>query len=84
MTDTYRIKPLVWTQGCDGTEYCQAGHLHVAVHPHDYGRWQVDITVGKPDFLSIYSSVLRTKGYAKKHAEFIYRDLLLGALEPIE
>jgi hypothetical protein len=82
MSDTFRIKPLVWERESEGAEYAQVGHLHVAVHPHDYGHWQVDITAGRPELLPIYSVVVTSKERARARAESAYRDLLMAALEP--
>jgi hypothetical protein len=82
MTDTYRIKPLVWQAGRDSAinyGFAVAGHMKVLAFRDGYWR------VSARDIETLATGQAeKSVDAAKLAAEAAYRDLLMGALEKVE
>jgi hypothetical protein len=80
MSDTFRIKPLVWEAGRDsaiGYEFALAGHTKVYAFSDGYWR----VSARDIETLST-GQAEKSLAAAKLAAESAYRDLLMAALEP--
>jgi hypothetical protein len=81
MSDTFRIKPLVWKTWEDDNSVQEAWNELVSVTVEDNGCWYL-YRQWRFDWF-VNAGTCDTVEDAKACAESAYRDLLMAALEPV-